>query len=497
MRKAVHPGARRLVIVAEPEQGGGQGPAELGPGRSKPGQGPQMRQRLFETPGLEQQGAEPFVRKQVVLPRQQRSPDLQFAFQPVARLRLGGKHFPALQVLWTGVRRVGGRGLAGRAVTDGGAFGRRQVVQRGVIALVDAGNPQHEAGRAGGEQVTGPGVVDDQAGLGGDHLLHGPPQPAVGVADPGLAAPRPQSHQIAAGRDQAGVGAQLDHREGVGRPRGVKHHGPVGPGAVAQDQGEGVLGGRIGDDRLEPRRGSMGLQLVFGHPDDQRIVDAEQGQHGVDETDETGLGVDAHHAGRTASRHHLLQGHEIAGIEVDRFPEPLRSLFLDALAERRLKTHADLGVPALFDGQGPDRLGHGDGTGKRGDVFDLQRRRGPEAPPEADLGHVGRAEALAFDLLVFEHVIADEHVLLGDRDVGGRPAVILVERSLAEQDDQRTGSRIDGAGEQIQVGQARAGLVESLVEAADGLIELGRHEQAVGLAHPAEPGRPPALGRRP
>ena len=71
--------------------------------------------------------------------------------------------------------------------------------------------------------------------------------------------------------------------------------------------------------------------------------------------------------------------------------------------------------------------------------------------------------------------------------VGGRAAVDLVERALAEDRDEGDVGRRAQALVELEVGVAAARHREALVEAADLLEQLARHEEAVALPHAVEP----------
>ncbi len=202
-----------------------------------------------------------------------------------------------------------------------------------------------------------------------------------------------------------------------------------------------------------------------------------------------------HHMGGTRADHDLLQGHQIGRVEIDRLPQPGGPLPDARLRIGRDQVLAHRRVEVFVEGDGADHVGEAHAAREGRPALDLHRRARVETPAEGQLRHVGALEAFALQRLVLDHVVADAAVLLVVGYVGGGAAVKLVEGRLAEQSDQGPFGGVDGAGEEIEVGQARAGLVEALVETADLGVEGRRQEQAVALGHAAEP-RVLMAGRR-
>ena len=106
-------------------------------------------------------------------------------------------------------------------------------------------------------------------------------------------------------------------------------------------------------------------------------------------------------------------------------------------------------------------------------------------PTQVDRPVLRRPVGLAADRLV-----VGVHVVPRESPGGGGTAMELVERALAEQDDQLDVLERAGATEQIVVRQAPGGECEALVEATQLLPAGAVQEEAVALAHGPEDAPP-------
>ncbi len=141
---------------------------------------------------------------------------------------------------------------------------------------------------------------------------------------------------------------------------------------------------------------------------------------------------------------------------------------------------ADPPAELLVDPGRTQLIGQADGAWKQ---WLLHRSHGGRHDVAADF-QIGRLEAgkgPPTQPLIGVLKSGDELVLLAIGDVGGGAAMELMETDLADQADDRACRGFGGALEEVQVGQARAGLVEILVVAADLVEHRCRHEQAIGF----------------